>query len=582
VTLGNFLRHNRWHLAAAAFLLALTVFLGVRAADEDRWSDWGFGDAQTMLSLRQWEEGGWLDNYLLFIPQGYAAAIRHLDDPELRHHAHGTSPSSSPRVGPRLWYTHYPPGYLVPYALLFRLGIDGMPAARLLSVGFSIAALTLLFVFVCRLCAPPVAFLGALVYGLSPSYLGFADSLANQPLDDLLRFGFLLCIVYSTRADTPRARFRWAAAAWGAEFCLSLSSFDSVFFLYTWLIGWDLLEGRGFRWRRYLLFSLAPLSAHGLQFLQNAWYLGAGTAWVDILDTFVLKTAARQAEGPLATMWGSLLLVLQRLTGPPGLLGGLVLLYVGYRSLGRLDGDRETPSLGLLGVLFLCGLALVVILPHAARMPYQGRQMGPFAAVLVGGLLYSLVRTARDLLRPEGRGRVPWRDGVRMGFLLAGAPAMFIFFVFFAAMDRWAVYNIPLHDPDVRLAKELPTLPTAHEPIYFDIQGFRTFWDPAYMPGYPQIMPLLEYYAGSRPILCFSSAPGLITDLKTLATKAPARFSPVLVASDKDFLHSIVRSLIGAGILLKEPPGAYPVAGRFVVDLTEYMNWEGDASGSDS
>src|SRR3990172_12688862 len=113
-----------WHVALGIFLTLLLVFLSVRASDEYRWSDWGFGDAQSMLSLRQWEEGGWFSNYFLFIPQGYAEVIKFFDDPNLRQHAHGTCPGSSPRVGPRLWYTHYPAGYLVPYAILFRIGLD--------------------------------------------------------------------------------------------------------------------------------------------------------------------------------------------------------------------------------------------------------------------------------------------------------------------------------------------------------------------------------------------------------------------------------------------------------------------------
>jgi hypothetical protein len=576
------LRKNPWHAAFAAFLLGLTLFLGARAADEDRWSDWGFGDAQTLLSLRHWEEGGWLDNYLLFIPQGYAAAIRHLDEPELRQHAHGTSPSSSPRVGPRLWYTHYPSGYLVPYALLFRVGFDSMPAARLLSVGFTVTAIVLLYVFLCLTTAPPIAFIGTVVYALSPSFLGFADSLANQPLDDLLRFVFLVCIVLSTRAATGGRRRLWAATAWIAEFTLSLSSFDSVFFLYTWLVGWDFLERKGFRWRRYLVFALAPLTAHGLQFLQNAWYLGRQTAWIDILDTFVLKTAARQGQGALATLWESLLLVLQRLSGPPGLLAVLLALYVVYRVLARPNGDHSSPSLPLIGILFLCGLALVIVLPHAVRMPYQGRQMGPFLAAAVGGLAFSVGCATAELLRAGSKMQPPWRDAIRLGYVLIAVPAIFAFAIFFAAMDRWAVYRIPPHDPDVRLARELRTLSTEFDPIFFDIRGFRTFWDPAYVPGYPQIMPLLEFYAGSRPILCFGSAPALIADIERLAAKAPKAFSPVLIASDKDLLHDIVTALQHAGTIRDKPPGVYSVLGRFVVDLTNFMNWAQNENSPDS
>ena len=48
-----------WHSFFGISVLCVLLFLTTRALDEDRWSDWGFGDAQTMLSLHQWEQEGW-------------------------------------------------------------------------------------------------------------------------------------------------------------------------------------------------------------------------------------------------------------------------------------------------------------------------------------------------------------------------------------------------------------------------------------------------------------------------------------------------------------------------------------------
>jgi hypothetical protein len=214
-----------WHIALGVFLVGLLLFLSVRASDQYRWSDWGFGDAQTMLSLRQWEEGGWLANDFLFVPQGYAKVVTLLDDLPLRHHAHGTCPGSSPRVGPRLRYTHYPAGYLIPYAVFFRLGLDNLFGARMLSILFSVCGLTLMYVLFSKLTSPAVAFLAVFFYGLSPVFLGYADALANQPLDDLLRFAFMLAVVLSTRAGSARQRKWWAVSAWGLQFMLSLWGF---------------------------------------------------------------------------------------------------------------------------------------------------------------------------------------------------------------------------------------------------------------------------------------------------------------------------------------------------------------------
>src|SRR3989339_571146 len=146
-----FLKNRPWHLWNREFIIlvfCLLVSLVTVASNRYHWSRWDFGDAQTMLTLRHWHEGGWLQNYLLFIPQGYAKVIRILDEPALRPHAHGISPNSSPNVGPRLWYTHFPSGYLVPYAFLYELGLKSIFFMRAFSIFLSLAALVFMYITV--------------------------------------------------------------------------------------------------------------------------------------------------------------------------------------------------------------------------------------------------------------------------------------------------------------------------------------------------------------------------------------------------------------------------------------------------
>ena len=593
-----------WHVALGIFLTLLLVFLSVRASDEYRWSDWGFGDAQTMLSLRQWEEEGWFANYFLFIPQGYAKVVRLFDDPELRQHAHGTCPGSSPRVGPRLWYTHYPAGYLMPYALLFRLGLDGLFHVRMLSVIFSIGALVLMYMVFSRITSRAVAFIAVFFYGLTPTFLGYADTLANQPLDDLLRFGFMLAIVLSTRAGSPQQKKGWMFAAWGIEFMLSLSSFDSVFFLYVWIIGWDILDKQGFRWKRYLLFGLAPLCAHSLQFLQNVWYLGFNDAMIDIKDAFLLKNAAdpnyNLGQDRLTVIIDTIGILFNNLYSPGALLAALIGFYAFYVLLVKDRGDTELPTLRLVGVLSMCGLSFIVILPHAARMPYEARQMIPFAALLVGGVTCSFMKEFTGSLQgyagtPEG-GVSMYRKLLKAAYLLLSAVLILIFWYRFALNSRQPVYYIPDAETDAKFAGEIETnrkydliryrqlrsevvfgeelkkLPTAFEPVIFSLGGFQLFWDPKYVPGYPQIMPLTEYYTGSRPLLCFDGPEVLAQDLIYMLRKSPYRFSPVLVTNDPDSLDRLLTILQQEGVLTGIP-ARYDVMGRFILDLTYSVRW---------
>lgn len=593
-----------WGVATGLFLVCLLVFLSFRASDQDRWSDWGFGDAQTMLSLRQWEEGGWFENDFLFVPQGYAKVVGLFDNPVLRQHAHGTCPGSSPRVGPRLRYTHYPAGYLIPYAVLFRLGLDSLFEVRLLSILFSVCSLVLMYLLFSKITSPGVSFLAVFFYGLSPAFLGYADAIANQPLDDLLRFAFMLAVVFSTRAGSARQRKWWAASAWGLQFVLSLASFDSVLFLFAWLVGWDIIEERGFRWKTYLLYSFAPLTAHSLQLLQNVRYLGLHDAVIDIRDAFFLKAGADAnynfGQDRLIIILSSIGSLLNSLYNPGAFIAMLLGLYAAYSWFIKSPDERNVPSMRLLIVLFFCGLLFALVLPHAARMPYEGRQLMPFASLLVSGLAWSFVIEFSNGL--HGDSGVQAQKGLKVSrpvYLVLCAALCVVFWYRFALLDRQSVYLIPdartdakyaamiesglrrdlmkfrtLRD-DILFAQELKKIPTAFEPVYFSINGFGIFWDPRYVPGYPQIMPITEYYTGSRPVLCFDTPDGLASDLAYMVRKSPSRFSPVLVVDSPETMDRVVALLRQKGVLSSPPLEGYEIMGRRMMDLSHFVHWGG-------
>lgn len=573
----------RWHLATLALLLVLFVYMADRSRDEDRWSDWGFGDAQTLLSLKHWDKSGWFENYLLFIPQGYAEAIRQFDDPNLRQHAHGTCPGSSPRIGPRLWYTHYPAGYLVPYAALFKAGLDSKFAAQVFSVTLSLAALWLMFLTFARITGPGLSFLAVAFYGLSRSFLGYADSLANLALDDLLRFGFMYAVVMSTRAEAKSSRWRWLIAAWFMEFSLSLSSFDSVFFIFVWLVGWDLLEGKGLLLKKWFLFGMAPVSAHGLQFLQNVWYLGWRDAAIDIKDAFLLKNAANadynEGQGRIDVIRGSVSIIFNNMFPRIEIFLSLAGAYVGYAVLLRDRAEKRIPSLSLLALLFVCGLAFIMVLPHAARMPYEARQMMPFASLLVAALTWSFFRLFRDTLFGKFPLR-PWGGAVIARWL--AVPFMLV--ALSLSILIWGVHILtpqqpPAYDqirtlPDTAMAKQIGmNLQTVYDPIIFDVGAFQTFWDPKYVPGYPQILPLTEYYAGSRPILCFNLIDDAVKDLTYMVDNGKVRFSPVITAADSQAFEAVVQRLYDSGLITARPENVITLLGRPLADLTSVIKW---------
>ncbi|HTY44374.1 MAG TPA: hypothetical protein VMD52_00055 [Patescibacteria group bacterium] len=565
-----------WHRVAAVFFACLLIFLLFRACDEYRWSDWGPGDAQTMLSLHQWQRDGWLAHKLLFIPQGYASCVRALDEPPLRHHAHGIAPGTSPRVGPRLWYTHYPCGYLIPYALLYTAGLERIFFLRALSVLLSLGALILMYVLFVKIACPAVAVLAAFFYGMSGAFLGYADSLATQPVDDILRFSFMLAVVLSTRAGAPQHRKVYGACAWLIFFIMSLSSLDSILFSYVWLIGWDLLELRRFRWRWYCSFAAAVLVAGGIKLLQNAWYLGIADALTDLADAFARRGgwSAGITNLPVLFFYAATG-ALNALYRPVVLLVLLAVLYLLHLAFftHRDSTVSELPSWRLLALLSACAAAFLAVVPFGAAMRYQIRQLAPAAALLAAAATWAFWRQAQAWLRGAYRplpGTGPSvRHAAAAGHLFLFGFALVLFWHSFFCMARDPVFDrakLRKH-PDVLLAKALRSFLADSDHVIFSFKGFHAFLAPEYVPGYPQIHPIIEYYAGSRPILCFTNPEDLTSDLLCMANRSRGGFAPVLVTDDLESMKQIIASLKAKGAIHQEPSEAALISGRYVLGM---------------
>ncbi len=529
--------------AAAAFLFVLALALSVRAVNPLRWSDWDFGDAQTLLSLNQWEKRGPLECKFLFLPQGYAPFMPLLDTEPLRQHAHGLSPHASPLVGPRLLYTHYPSGYLFPFAALHFIGAP--PAAlRVCSVLVSCAALGFMFLSFELLGGSLAALAALLFYALSTGFLGYADSLANQPVDDLFRFAFMY---FSLRAALKRES-RFLPVAWGAAFLLSLCSFDSVFFCYLWLLFADYVSEAGFRWRKYLVFALAPVLAHSLQFMQNAWYLGWRSAWIDITAT----AGVRSLHGlPVSSGFANMIYPYIHEWGIPALACIAVACLLVMAGLRR---ERDAVLLKATFALAVCASAFAVIFPSGASLSYQTRQLLPFIA-LCFGCAVSGFYARRD----------------RLSFAAA-----FIFLFPLAG----SVTRLPssFHAPDVRrdsdisLALALSGMKTSAPPVIFELSAFRTYWEKDYWRGFPEVHPMHEYYAGRRLMLSFPSPEALAEDMAAIKRLSPAAFSPVIVSGSREAMSSALSGLEKRGVISSASGvQVYSLKGRMVADVTPLL-----------
>lgn len=283
-------------------ILTLGIYLGAKAIPENSWDGWGFASAQTLLSDKHWVKDGFIKSYFLILPQGYSKTIQYFDDQELRRHTHGLATGGL--IGKRLYYTHYPSGSYIPTALLMKFGVENRFWFRFLEILFSLGALAILYWIFLKLSNRLVAFLGVFYYGISVLFLDYADTLGNQPFDELLRFSIIALSIITLKNQKKYFDF----LIWILYFILASSSYDSTFFIFAWLIGLDLIISRKIKWKKWVLWALAPISGFAIQILQNYLYLGWYNMILDFYGAF--------KSGVIGSRKDFFISHLQRLTDP--------------------------------------------------------------------------------------------------------------------------------------------------------------------------------------------------------------------------------------------------------------------------
>lgn len=535
----------RKHAPILALLVFLGVYLGTKAFYEQSWSGWTNYSAQTLLSSEHWVKEGFVKNRFLFIPMGYSDIAQYLDEPEMRHHARGTV--SGGLIGKRLYYTHYPSGYLVPYALLMKSGVEGRPWFRLLSLAFSISALVLMYLFVSAVSTPAVAFSSVLYYGASAMFLDYSDSLANQPLDDLLRFAILLASVLAVRPQAGRKLLM--ILIWVLYFLLSISSYDSTFFIFLWLAGLDLAlyfsSGRRVSVLKWAFFASAPVLAFCLQMLQNLWYLGWRDMLLDISGTFMIRANAVPGDSFIGKHLYSLLAPSYYMTNLPVefALGVIVALLAGYIHF-RKGFGQGLPEAGLAAVLLASGSAFTLVFSFTGYFNYEGRQWAPGVSLLVGA---STVLAFR-LWKERGKGIFKGR-GMAAGMALL----LPLLLLWGAQAERTVAYardwpNNALDVKTVGFLKKLGSLAPGEDAVIFNVS-------PDFAQENPQPDPLEEYYADAL-ILNFRSTEALIRDYRWLKARSPGRFDSIIMSTERGAITEAAQALSLSG-KLKTLDGRY-------------------------
>ena len=401
----NLENKNFWKIISLLAIIILPIFfyLTIKATQINGWDSWTSGSAQTILTARYWARDGFLKHKLYFIPSGYYENIEFLDKPEFRFLAWGTA--TGELIGKRLYYTHYPSGYLIPYGLLAKAGAESRFWFRMLAICFSFASIFFLFGFVYLITNKNhfLALIAVFYYSTSITFLRYADSLANQPVDDLFKWAILFFSIYALGREDIKGRLE--KLIWLLYFLLAASSYDSTFFIFFWLCALGYIVTKKINIKKYLFWASAPVLAFILQIAQNTWYLGWKDAWLDLWGTFL----TRFNEVPSTLSY--LPLVSQKISSALSVSGFLLDLrtrwalpvlaatfFLVFLLLYRNNKIISKTIIYYLAVLGLGGLIYGWFFPGAGAgsFGYQGRQLAPMLLVIISLATFALFKAIKN------------------------------------------------------------------------------------------------------------------------------------------------------------------------------------------
>lgn len=377
----SFLKNN---LIILIIILILFSYLGIKAFNPDGWDGWGFGSAQTLMSTQYWVRDGLIKNYFLFIPSPYSKVIHYLDTPEFINRPIEKWGGDMNGARHRIYYTHYPPLYLAPFAILAKIGITDRSIFRILALIISLCGLGFFYWFIKLVSNKTLAVIAALYYGFSVTFLNYADSISIQPFTIFLTF---LILVLSVLAGRLPAQRRYNLAIWLAYFTLSLSSYDATFFIFAWLILYDAIVLKKFLWRKWLFWASAPILGFALQIIQNTWYLGWADAMRDIYVSYTgraigsLKNFILGLIAPFVSMTSIKTIFIFRKT--------IVASISAVSILGILWKFRQRIGLNFdyFKIIFVLAIAAIIqpfFINITGLWPYQGVLTAPFWGLLIG------------------------------------------------------------------------------------------------------------------------------------------------------------------------------------------------------
>ncbi|MFH1365791.1 MAG: hypothetical protein ABIG99_00115, partial [Patescibacteria group bacterium] len=267
---------------------------------------------------------------------------------------------------------------------------------------FSFASVVFLFGFVYLITDRNkwIALLAVFYYSTSTTFLGYADSLNNTPVDDFWKGLILFLSIYVfKKVSDEKTKKRFEKMIWFLFFVLAISSYDSTFFVFFWLCALSYVVTKKINIRKYLFWASAPVGAFIVQMTQNVWYLGFKDMLLDVWGAFFVRSTGMP---PILSNFPPIAKNLLNGLSNTGLLTDLrsrfalpliiSIIYILYK--------RKMISKLLLYFIIVLGLGGAIygsLLTIPGIFGYQGRQMAPALLVVFAIATYEVILMLRKL-----------------------------------------------------------------------------------------------------------------------------------------------------------------------------------------
>lgn len=566
------------HLLFVIFLIAIAIFLIALAIPENTMD---VDTAQTLLSARYFARDGFFKHYFLQLPSGYGKITQYFDDPELQQHAGGTVNGSL--IGKKLYYTHLSSLYIVPLALVMKLGIENLFLLRLLPIIISLLGLVFLYVFIKLISDNKyIAFIAVLYFGISQVFLVSAKVIYFLPVENMLRFLILMLSIFainhikSATASQRIIRY-YIISIWAVYFLLALTSFNSTFFIFAFLVGLSAIYLYKLPFpHKIRTFSLlimfwasAPVLGFTLQIIQNVAYLGWHEMYIDFYGSLTASGNSphlgfiRRAEAsirPFITMSG--LYNFYILTAPLGIqkikqyffpsitpisyvLPFLTALaIVAFVKLKKITGYKLFP-LSIPALLVIAVFVQSLLLPLNSVRDYTGPLAAPVLGVILGSVVWMLF-LAFAKFKSIGGGL----NKIVIIFMSLIILSLFGVQIVLNSSSYFGPNHAPLSDNEIAFTKTMQKIANGEKAVFMintiDTHlpeeilktRFATIDPKEYLINYRN----WEYYF-DMPLLNFTKTSYLTQDLLYLKKRAEFPFTAIITSDDSDLIDELYGSL---------------------------------------